>query len=185
MSNYSHPGINASFAPDRQPTRRPPVQRGRDQHVPETLRTARIPFSITPTRIRVRLRSHQRALNVLLVAQRHGEGFIKVVGEVGTGKTLLCRRFLSCLPAGTVTAYVPNPSMKPRGLLLTLAHELRLPVSPRASEFEIRTRIEEAMIAHGRAGRPVVICLDEAQTIPLPSLEILRLLSNLETEKSK
>ncbi len=144
------------------------------------------PFSITPdTAFAFGSRSHQRALNVLLVAQRHGEGFIKVVGEVGTGKTLLCRRFLSCLPPGTVTAYVPNPSMKPRVLLLTLAHELRLPVSPRASEFEIRTRIEQAMIEHGRAGRPVVICLDEAQTIPLPSLEILRLLSNLETEKSK
>ena len=60
------------------------------------------PFSITPdTAFAFGSRSHQRALNVLLVAQRHGEGFIKVVGEVGTGKTLLCRRVLSCLPAGT------------------------------------------------------------------------------------
>ena len=116
------------------------------------------PFSITPdTAFAFGSRSHQRALNVLLVAQRHGEGFIKVVGEVGTGKTLLCRRFLSCLPAGTVTAYVPNPSMKPRGLLLTLAHELRLPCKLGAG------RADHHVQTHGQALLPAQLAIERLQ----------------------
>ncbi|MFO1199507.1 MAG: AAA family ATPase [Burkholderiaceae bacterium] len=145
-----------------------------------------LPFVITPdTAYAFRSRSHQRALNTLLVALQLGEGFIKIVGEVGTGKTLLCRRFLAKLPEGTVSAYIPNPALRPRPLLFALTQELRIPVPARATEYDMRLKLEAAMIEHAHAGRRVVICLDEAQTIPSQSLEILRLLSNLETEKSK
>ncbi len=145
-----------------------------------------LPFRITPdTAYAFESRSQREALNTLLVAQSMGEGFIKVVGEVGTGKTLLCRRFLAKLPEGTVTAYIPNPALRPRALMLALARELQIAPSERATEYDLRTMLERALVEHARAGRSVVILLDEAQTLPLPTLEILRLLSNLETEKTK
>ncbi|MCK7577906.1 MAG: AAA family ATPase [Chromatiales bacterium] len=73
-------------------------------------------------------RSHQEALNTLLVALRSGEGFIKITGEVGTGKTLLCRKLLAALePERCVTAYMPNPYLEPRTLLLAVADELGVP----------------------------------------------------------
>jgi MSHA biogenesis protein MshM len=145
-----------------------------------------LPFKITPdTGYAFESRSQRETLNMLLVAQDLGEGFIKVVGEVGTGKTLLCRRFLAKLPEDTVTAYVPNPALRTRALLLALARELGLDASERATEYELRVLLEQALLEHARAQRRVVIVLDEAQTLPLPTLEVLRLLSNLETEKAK
>src|SRR3954469_9410049 len=87
------------------------------------------PFGITPdTSFAFSCAAHQEALNTLLVAAANGEGFIKITGEVGTGKTLLCRRFLSTLDARYVTAYIPNPYLEPRSLMLALADELRLNV---------------------------------------------------------
>ena len=145
-----------------------------------------LPFRITPdTSYAFESRSQREALNTLLVAQSMGEGFMKVVGEVGTGKTLLCRRFLAKLPEGAVAAYIPNPALRPRALMLALAKELQIGPGERATEYDLRTMLELVLVEHARAGRPVVILLDEAQTLPLPTLEILRLLSNLETEKTK
>src|SRR4026208_319522 len=87
------------------------------------------PFRITPaTSFTFSCASHQEALNTLLVAVANGEGFIKIVGEVGTGKTLLCRRFLSMLDSSHVSAYIPNPYLEPRTLLFALAEELRVTV---------------------------------------------------------
>src|ERR1700704_1161597 len=85
------------------------------------------PFGITPdTSFFFACRSIQEALNTLVVAVANGEGFIKITGEVGTGKTLLCRKFLSTLDANWVTAYIPNPNLQPRALCLALAEELGL-----------------------------------------------------------
>src|SRR5258705_11297722 len=85
------------------------------------------PFGITPdTSFAYTCASHQAALNTLLVAVENGEGFIKITGEVGTGKTLLCRTFLAALDASYTSAYIPNPSLEPRTLLLALADELKL-----------------------------------------------------------
>ena len=68
------------------------------------------PFSITPdTTFSFASGVFQEALNTLLIAARNGEGFIKITGEVGTGKTLLCRKFLASLDESFVTAYIPNP----------------------------------------------------------------------------
>ena len=70
------------------------------------------PFSLTPdTEFFYQSFTHQEALNVLLVAIRAGDGFIKVTGEVGTGKTLLCRKLLDALEPEYDTAYIPNPYM--------------------------------------------------------------------------
>ncbi|HEY1147600.1 MAG TPA: AAA family ATPase, partial [Pseudoduganella sp.] len=85
------------------------------------------PFGITPDTSYFFTSAHsQQALNTLLVAVRSGEGFIKITGEVGTGKTLLCRKFMATLGEDFVTAYIPNPYLEPRTLMLALADELEL-----------------------------------------------------------
>lgn len=145
-----------------------------------------LPFGITPdTSYTVITRSHQEALNTLLVALASGEGFIKITGEVGTGKTLLCRRLLQALPEGSVSAYLPNPYLAPRTLLLALAEELGLGVSSEADDYHLLQSVNHALMEHAAAGRQVVVCIDEAQAMPIETLESLRLLSNLETEKRK
>lgn len=145
-----------------------------------------LPFGITPdTSYTVITRSHQEALNTLLVALNSGEGFIKITGEVGTGKTLLCRRLLQALPEGSVSAYLPNPYLAPRTLQLALAEELGLAVSADSDDYHLLQSINRALLDHAAADRQVVVCIDEAQAMPLETLESLRLLSNLETEKRK
>lgn len=144
------------------------------------------PFGITPdTEFIYATRSHQEALNTLLVALKSGEGFVKVTGEVGTGKTLLCRRLLRTLEGSCVTAYLPNPGLLPETLLRNLADELALPVSELADPYDLLKSLNEALLGFAREGKPVVVVLDEAQAMPMESLETLRLLSNLETEKRK
>ncbi len=144
------------------------------------------PFGITPdTSFAFAARAHQEALNTLLLAVREGEGFVKITGEVGTGKTLLCRRFLATLGADCKTAYLPNPALRPQTLLLALARELGLDITPETDEYTLMKTLNDVLLAEAAAGRRVVVCLDEVQAMPLPTLETVRLLSNLETEKRK
>lgn len=145
-----------------------------------------LPFGLTPdTAYAFATRAHQEALNTLLIASAHGEGFIKITGEVGTGKTLLCRRFLASQGDDCVTCYLPNPLLTPQTLLLALADELELKLSPQASEYELLKSLNGELFALAAEGSRVIVCVDEAQALPLQSLETLRLLSNLETEKRK
>jgi MSHA biogenesis protein MshM len=144
------------------------------------------PFGITPdTSFTFSTRAHQEALNTLLVALASGEGFIKITGEVGTGKTLLCRRLLSTLGEDYVTAYLPNPLLEPRSLMLALGEELEVPLESDQDEHHLMRAVNHALLDFARAGKRVVVLLDEAQAMPPPTLEALRLLSNLETEKRK
>lgn len=144
------------------------------------------PFGITPdTGYLFNNASHQEALNTLLLAVNSGEGFVKVTGEVGTGKTLLCRRFLSSLDEHTVTAYLPNPLLEPRTLLLAIAEELAIPLEKYDYQFHLLKYFNDALLKWNGEGKRVLVCIDEAQAMPLETLESLRLLSNLETEKRK
>ncbi|MBX9630982.1 MAG: AAA family ATPase [Burkholderiales bacterium] len=144
------------------------------------------PFGITPdTSFAFSAQAHQEALNTLLVALAAGEGFIKIVGEVGTGKTLLCRRLLATLGDEYVTAYLPNPLLEPRSLLLALGEEFEVAMERDADEHHLNRTLNHALLDQARANRRVVVLIDEAQAMPLPTLEALRLLSNLETEKRK
>lgn len=144
------------------------------------------PFGITPdTSFFFAGNAHQEALNTLLVAVRNGEGFIKITGEVGTGKTLLCRKFLASLGEGFISAYVPNPFLEPRALLLALADELRLTLDKDVDQHSLLKALNLALLNAARNRKRVVLCLDETQAMPLETLEALRLLTNLETEKRK
>ncbi|MBI2313153.1 MAG: AAA family ATPase [Betaproteobacteria bacterium] len=144
------------------------------------------PFSLTPdTSFFFACSSYQEALNTLLVAAKNGEGFIKITGEVGNGKTLLCRKFIATLGPSFVAAYLPNPYLEPKSLLLALADEFNVAIDRGADQHLVLKAITHALLNFARAGKRVVVCLDEAQAMPLESLEVLRLLTNLETEKRK
>lgn len=144
------------------------------------------PFSITPdTAFFYPHEGAQAALNMLLVALRSGEGFLKIVGEVGCGKTVLCRQLLKMLQGEYVTAYIPNPDMGPDDLLMALVHELDVQVETPVNRHKLLTALQDCLLRHAQEGRPVVVCIDEAQAIPVRTVESLRLLSNLETEKRK
>ncbi|MBA5606707.1 AAA family ATPase [Duganella sp. FT3S] len=144
------------------------------------------PFGITPDTSFFFTSPHsQEALNTLLVAARSGEGFIKITGEVGTGKTLLCRKFITTLGDDFVTAYIPNPYLEPRSLMLALADELSLTLARDVDQHQLLKAITSRLMELAAQDKRVLLCLDEAQAIPLESLEALRLLTNLETEKRK
>ena len=149
------------------------------------------PFSITPdSAFFYPHEGAQAALNMLLVALRSGEGFLKIVGEVGCGKTVLCRQLLNTLQGECVTAYIPNPDMGPNDLLMALVQELGVDVSSQINRHpltrhSVMTALHDCLLTHAEAGLRVVVCIDEAQAMSVRALESLRLLSNLETEKRK
>ncbi|XQW87846.1 ExeA family protein [Aeromonas veronii] len=146
------------------------------------------PFSLTPnTGFYYGLPPHEEALQVLNWALAQGEGFIKVTGEVGTGKTLLCRKLLSELGSEARPvrlAWLPNPHLTPAELRIALALELGLAVRDQ-SELDLTDRIHRHLISLHQQGSRVVVLIDEAQALPDETLEAIRLFGNLETESSK
>lgn len=145
------------------------------------------PFGLTPdTRFYFAEASHQEALNTLLVALRSGEGFVKVTGEVGLGKTQVCRQLLNALAAPEfVTAYVPNPTVSPRGLLQTIAEELGCGVDEAATPEHVLKAINLKLLDNARRQVRTTLIIDEAQALSAETLEAVRLLTNLETETRK
>lgn len=145
-----------------------------------------LPFTLTPnTDFFLDLDGHHQALDVVQLALESGEGFIMITGEVGTGKTLLCRRLLNTISDNFITAYIPNPFLTPDGLLLALAEELGLEVEHEKGRHHVMGEINKQLMSIKESGKQVVFLLDEAQAIPEETIEVLRLLTNLETETEK
>ncbi len=145
-----------------------------------------LPFTLTPnTNFYLGIQPHDEALAVLLTALKTGEGFLKVIGEVGTGKTLLCRKLLNEIPDHFVTAYIPNPYLNPDELRRAVACELGVKQAQRMNVQLLTQRIQERLLTLHQQGHSVVLILDEAQALPEESLEALRLFTNLETESRK
>lgn len=144
------------------------------------------PFSLTPdTQFYFNNKSHRDVHDAILLALKHGEGFIKVVGEVGTGKTLLCRKLLSSLDDSFLTAYIPNPYLSPEELKWFLAEEIGVSVDTGKPSYKLLNEINQRLVDLARDKRQVVLIVDEAQAMPRETIESLRLLTNLETEKRK
>lgn len=144
------------------------------------------PFSLTPnTGFFFGLSPHVEALQVLQTALQTGEGFIKVTGEVGTGKTLICRKLINELPQGFHCAYLPNPYLTPAELRWAVANELGLKYTSEIDQQQLTGLIQQQLLALSAHGHAIVLVLDEAQALPDESLEALRLFTNLETESRK
>ncbi len=144
------------------------------------------PFALTPnTRYFLRAPSHGDALELLVVALGQREGFIKITGEVGTGKTLLCRLLLNALEDDTCTAYIANPHLPPEALYEAVAEELGVDVATCTNTHQVLKALNQRLIAKAMEQTPVVLVIDEAQAMPEATIEALRLLTNLETESTR
>ena len=143
------------------------------------------PFRITPhTDFFFDGADRGATLEALIYAVLHDEGIVKVSGEVGSGKTMLCRVLMERLPAHVATIYLATPSLASDEILHAIADDLALSVSRERRSVALR-ELQEHLITLYAAGRRVVILIDEAHAMPEATLEQVRLLSNLESNRHK
>ena len=146
----------------------------------------RAPFGITPdTQLFYAGGKRGDVLDALLYAITHGEGIVKVVGEVGSGKTMLCRMLQTRLPQTVDVVYLSNPRIDSGDVIFAIATELHLPLQSTASRLQVQHAVQELLLARHAENRRVVVFVEEAQGMPLDTLEEIRLLTNLETEREK
>jgi MSHA biogenesis protein MshM len=150
----------------------------------------RRPFSLSPdTDLFVNLTDHEQCFELLIHVLEHGEGFLKVVGDVGIGKTILCRKLLGYLKNKNnrlfYPVYIPNPMLSPIGLYRAVGMELGLTSRQKNDNDTLLHHINERILKLAESDKSVVIVIDEAQSLPPETLEALRLISNLETEQKK
>ena len=143
------------------------------------------PFRITPhTDFFFDGADRGATLEALIYAVLHDEGIVKVSGEVGSGKTMLCRVLMERLPQHVATIYLATPSLARDEILHAIADDLELRLSPERRSVALRA-LQEHLIGLYGAGRRVVILIDEAHVMPEDTLEQVRLLSNLESNRHK
>lgn len=144
------------------------------------------PFRITPdTSLFYPGGDRGAVLEALIYAIVNGEGMVKVVGEVGSGKTMLCRMLEQELPDKVEVVYLANPSLSPENILQAIAFELKLAVQPDTSRLQVMHNLQNYLLERHAENRQVVVFVEEAQAMPIATLEEIRLLSNLETQQSK
>ena len=147
---------------------------------------SRPPFRITPdTSLFYDGGRRGDILGALVYAVHRGEGIVKVVGEVGSGKTMLCRMLQQELPKSVEIIYIANPSVSAQDILFVIAHELGLSVGKDASKHEVMHMLQDYLLQRHMEDKQVVLFVEEAQGMPLDTLEEIRLLSNLETDQNK
>lgn len=150
---------------------------------------AQYPFSLTPnTRYFLKLPSHQQAFNLLLAALDEEGHFAQIVGEVGTGKTMLCRKVLNSLEFHKnryITAYIPHPILSEEGIMHALAEELSIERDADISYYDLLKKINEEIINHSIENKSVILFIDEAQAMPEETLKAIHLLTTIETANDK
>jgi type II secretory pathway predicted ATPase ExeA/septal ring-binding cell division protein DamX len=124
-------------------------------------------------------------LEALLYAIQSGEGILKVVGEVGSGKTMLCRMLEQRLPETVEVVYLANPKLTPHDILYAVAFELNLDVTQDTPRLVLMQKLQSHLLQQHAANRSVLVIIEEAQSMPLETLEEIRLFSNLETHQHK
>lgn len=143
------------------------------------------PFRITPhTDFFFSGANRGPTLEALIYAITQDEGIVKVSGEVGSGKTMLCRMLLEKLPEDVETIYLANPSLSRQEIVAAIADELGIPADGRSTHSLTRA-LQDALVQRYGAGKRVVVLIDEAHAMPAESLEEIRLLSNLESKSAK
>ena len=143
------------------------------------------PFQLVPNPAYLFLsRCHEEALAHLIYAISHGDGFVEITGEVGTGKTTLCRVFLDHLDTTTEAAYIFNPKLNAVQLLKAINDEFGVDAGPDTIK-ELIDGLNGFLLAKREEEKTVVLVIDEAQNLTQEVLEQLRLLSNLETSTKK
>ncbi len=144
------------------------------------------PFKITPnTDVFFTGANRGAVLDALIYAITNNEGIVKVVGEVGSGKTMLCRMLQAMLPESVESIFLANPSVAPEHVLNAIAFELQLKIPKTADRLKVMQMLQSYLVARHGAGKQVVVFVEEAQSMPLATLEEIRLLSNLETKHHK
>ncbi|MCM2287618.1 MAG: AAA family ATPase [Sulfuritalea sp.] len=144
------------------------------------------PFRITPhTDFFFDGANRGATLDALIYAITHDEGIVKVSGEVGSGKTMLCRVLMERLPDHVTIIYLANPSLSRDDILYAIADELRLDVPENTRSSVVMRALQDHLIQSFGEGRQVVVLIDEAHAMPVETLEEIRLLSNLESNRSK
>lgn len=144
------------------------------------------PFKITPnTAFFFPGGNRGPILDALVYAITQGEGIVKVTGEVGSGKTMLCRMLEASLPDTVETIYLANPSVEPGEILHAIAFDMHLDVPTDANRLQVMQALQAYLVERHAAGKQVVIFVEEAQATPIATLEEIRLLSNLETQHHK
>jgi MSHA biogenesis protein MshM len=124
-------------------------------------------------------------LEALIYAITQGEGIVKVTGEVGSGKTMLCSMLQSRLPEQVETVYLANPNVSPEEILHAIAFEMQLDIPRDAARLVVMHAIQDHLLKRHAEGKRVVLFVEESQGMPLATLEEIRLLSNLETKSDK
>jgi general secretion pathway protein A len=143
------------------------------------------PFKLVPNPEYLFLsKSHEEALAHLNYAIDQGDGFVEITGEVGTGKTTLCRAFLENLDDATVAAYIFNPKLGPKQLIRTINDEFGIQYNADDTK-DLIDKLNRFLIQKKAERKKVIVLIDEAQNLTKTVLEQLRLLSNLETHREK
>lgn len=142
------------------------------------------PFGVTPDpRLLYSSHTHREALASLRYSFLAGRGFTALIAEPGMGKTTLLFAFMEQVRGSSHSAFLFNTHLSPEQLLTLLLHELG--ISPGPTKVEMQEQLYSAVTSYAREGRPLIVLLDEAQCLPQPTLEAVRLLTNFETPRKK
>ncbi len=144
------------------------------------------PFKITPD-VEYFFMSpvHHEAIMSLNYLLTSGEGFAVIIGEPGTGKTITIRKFINELPENVEYAYILFPNLSPEEMFKAILEDFGIPYDDSSSKNKLFSKLKDFLIEKRKEGKKVLIIIDEAQNLPIETLEELRILSNLETEKDK
>ena len=144
------------------------------------------PFNVTPdTKFFFPSEEHEEALNILLFSIMDRKGFAVITGEIGSGKTTVWHTLLNKLDRTTKVALITNTYITPKQMIMAILDEFEVPFKEKQPKVRLLALLNKFLIEQISLGFNVVVVIDEAQNLNASTLEEVRMLSNLETEKEK